>query len=102
MAEYGLFGRISATEGDGDALAGHLMDAAAALGEVPSCRAYVVSRDPADADAVWVFEVWESAEAHQASLELDAVRALIARARPIIAGMGDRFELAPLGGKGLV
>jgi hypothetical protein len=52
------------------------------------------------ADAVWVIEVWDDAEAHQASLDLEAIQKLIARARPVIAEMGDRFEMQPLGGKG--
>lgn len=101
MAKYGLCGKILAVPGSGEALAGYLLDAAAALEEVAGCHLYVVNRDPAEADAVWVVEVWESAEAHRASLELDAVQQLIARARPIMVGMGERFELDPIGGKGL-
>jgi quinol monooxygenase YgiN len=101
MAGYGLCGKFVATPGEGDTLARHLLDAAAALEDVEGCLLYVVSQDHGDADAVWVFEVWESAEAHQGSLQLDAVRQLIARARPVIAGTGERFELDPIGGKGL-
>jgi quinol monooxygenase YgiN len=55
---------------------------------------------PDDADAVWVTEVWTSPEAHQASLEDEAVRELITQARPLIAGLGERFQLSPVGGKG--
>ncbi len=102
MPQYGLVGKIVAKPGEGDALAGHLLEAAAALEEVAGCHLYVVSRDSVDPDAVWVTEVWESTEAHRASLELVAVRDLIARARPVIARMGERFELRPLGGKGLL
>lgn len=102
MADYGLCGKIVATPGQGDVLAGHLLEAAAALEDVPGCRLYMVSRDPADAEAVWVVEVWQDVEAHRASLELEAVQQLIARARPIIAAMGERFELEPIGGKGLL
>ena len=98
---YGLCGKIVAVQGQGDALAGHLLDAAAALSDVENCRLYLVNRDPSDADAVWVMEVWDSAAAHQASLQLEAVQQLIARARPIIATMGERFELDPIGGKGV-
>lgn len=62
---------------------------------------YVVSRSADDPDAVWVTEVWASQAAHQASLEDERIREIIARARPLIAGLGERFELSPLGGKGL-
>lgn len=101
MAGYGRCGRIVATAGDGEALAGHLLDAASALHNVGGCHLYVVSRDPADPDAVWVVEFWESADAHRASLELSAVQELISRARPIIAAMGEPLEFEPVGGKGL-
>lgn len=98
---YGLCGKIVATTGNGDVLAGHLLDAASALENVGECHLYVVSRDPVEAEAVWVVEFWESAEAHRASLEMTAVQELISRARPIIAAMGERVELHPVGGKGL-
>ena len=97
---YGLFGKIVATPGNGDQLAAHLLDAARALADVGDCHLYVVSRDAEDADSVWVTEAWDSADAHQASLQLDAVQQLIARARPIIATMGERYEFTPVGGKG--
>ena len=100
MSGYGLFGRMLATPGNGEALAGHLLDAAAAMQDVGGCRLYLISRDHADPDAVCVYEEWESADAHAASLQLKAVQELIARARPIIASMGERFELDPAGGRG--
>ena len=98
---YGLFGKMTAVAGQGDALTRHLLDAAEALQNAPGCHLYVVSRDPQDQDSVWVMEVWDSSDAHRASLELDAIRDLITRARPIIEGMSDRFEFEPVGGKGL-
>jgi quinol monooxygenase YgiN len=98
---FGLCGKIVATPGDGETLAGHLLDAAHALQDVEDCQMYLVNRVPDEPDAVWVVEVWDSGEAHQASLQLPAVQELIARARPIIAEMGMRIEMQPLGGKGL-
>ncbi len=97
MAGYGLCGKIVATAGNGDALASYLLDAALALEDINGCHLYIVSRDPVEPEAVWVVEFWENAEAHQASLELSAVQQLIARARPIIATMGERFEFQPVG-----
>lgn len=101
MSNYGLCGKIVASPGQGETLAAHLLDAASALESVAGCLLYVVSRDPEDDDAVWVMEAWESVEAHRGSLELDVVQDLIARARPVIAKMGERFEMTPIGGKGL-
>lgn len=97
---YALCGKIVATPGQGDVLAGYLLDAAAALAGVDGCSLYLVNRDLHERDAVWVLEVWDDAEGHAASLRLPPVQELITRARPVIASMGERFEMEPLGGKG--
>ena len=44
---------------------------------------------------------WDSQHSHQASLALPAVQAAIAKARPLIAGFGERFETRPVAGPGL-
>jgi quinol monooxygenase YgiN len=54
-----------------------------------------------DENAIWITEVWDSKESHTASLTLPEVKAAIAKARPIIAGFGDYFTTAPVGGIGL-
>jgi quinol monooxygenase YgiN len=101
MKRFGLVGSFRAQPGQGDALADLLLQAAEALDANGDCELYVISRSPEDPDAVWVMEVWTSPEAHQASLEDPRIRDLITKARPMIAGFGERFELSPLGGKGL-
>ena len=68
---------------------------------MPGCLSYVVAKDPDDPDSLWVTEVWESAEAHAASLQLPDVQAAIGRGRPLIAGFESRFETTPVGGIGL-
>jgi len=95
---YGLIGKIKATPGQRDALGAILLEGTAAM---PGCRSYVVARDPTDADALWVTEVWDDQAAHRASLALPSVQAAIAKGRPLIAGFGERFETEPLGGHGL-
>jgi quinol monooxygenase YgiN len=98
---YGMHGRIVAQPGHGDELAAILLEAAAGLQANPGCLLYVVSRSADDPDSIWVTEAWTDRAAHAASLEDEAARALIARARPIIAAFADRAELRPEGGKGL-
>lgn len=100
MAGYTQCGSIRAVPGQGDALEGLLLEAAAALEAAEGCSLYLVHRDDEDPEAVWVVEVWSDARAHQASLELGPVQEVIARARPLIAGMGERFTLRPVGGLG--
>jgi quinol monooxygenase YgiN len=71
------------------------------IGGMPGCRAYVVARDPADANAIWVTEVWDSKDSHQASLALPSVRAAIEKARPLIAGFDSHVVTEPVGGVGI-
>jgi quinol monooxygenase YgiN len=95
---YGLIGKMKAAPGQRDKLVAILLEGTQAM---PGCRSYIVARDATDADAIWITEVWDSAELHQASLALPGVKAAIAQARPILAGFGERFETEPLGGHGL-
>jgi quinol monooxygenase YgiN len=94
---YGLIGKIAAVSGGRYELAGIL----SGMGAMPGCLSYIVATDPADEDGLWVTEVWESAEAHAASLQLPAVQAAISRGRPLIAGLESRVETSPVGGIGL-
>jgi quinol monooxygenase YgiN len=68
---------------------------------MPGCLSYVIATDPADADALWITEVWDSPASHQASIALPAVKAAIAKGRPLIAAFSNRVETVPLGGYGL-
>ena len=96
---YGLISKIKANATQRDALVAILVDASSAL---PGCLSYVVAKDAKDPDAMWVTEVWDSPVSHRASLALPAVQQAIAKARPLIAGFGERFETEPAGGHGLV
>jgi quinol monooxygenase YgiN len=95
---YGLIGKMLAVPGQRDALIAILLES---VGSMPGCLSYVVATDPADANAIWITEAWDSSESHQASLKLPAVQHAIARGRPLIAGFGERFITTPVGGVGL-
>ena len=97
-AMYGLIGKVKAVPGQRDALIAVLLEGVSGM---PGCRSYVVARDPADADAIWITEVWDSAESHRASLDLPAVQAAIGRGRPLIAAFEQHVETVPVGGHGL-
>lgn len=101
MARFGLIGKMTAHAGQRDALAALLLEAAGLVAALPGCEQWIVHTDPGDRDAMWVTEIWRDEADHAASLTGDEVRAIIARARPLIAGMGERFILEPIGGKGL-
>jgi quinol monooxygenase YgiN len=95
---YGLIGKIKAKPGQREELAKILL---AGTRSMPGCFSYIVANDPTDADALWITEVWDSADSHKASLALPAVKEAITAGRPLIAGFGERFETQPLGGTGL-
>ena len=64
--------------------------------ELPGCTSYVIAKDAEDAATVWITEVWESQEAHAASLTLPTIQAAIAEGRPMITGMGQRTVTVPV------
>lgn len=98
---YGLTGKFTAQPGQREVLLGHLLEAAAQLQRYDGCLLYLVSRATDDASGIWVTEVWRTQADQQGSLALPSTQALIAAARPLIAGMSDRVEFEPAGGKGL-
>jgi quinol monooxygenase YgiN len=95
---YGLIGKIKAKSGQRDVLVDILLEGS---GDMPGCISYVVATDATDLEAIWVTEVWDNQESHKNSLTLPSVQEVISRGRPLIAGFGDRFETAPVGGYGL-
>ncbi|MEJ7624026.1 MAG: putative quinol monooxygenase [Pyrinomonadaceae bacterium] len=95
---YGLIGKMLAVAGKRDELIKILLDGVSGM---PGCLSYVVAVDSSDASAIWITEVWESKESHAASLKLPSVRAAITKGRPLIAGFGESFTTAPVGGHGL-
>jgi len=95
---YGLIAKMKTKPGQRDALIAVLLEGTAAM---PGCLSYIVAKDPADSEAIWVTEAWESRASHQASLSLASVQQAMAKGRPLIAGFGERFETQPVGGHGL-
>lgn len=65
---------------------------------MPGCLSYIVANDTVDFDAIWVTEVWENRFTHEQSLQLESVQDAVARGKPLIAALGDRFETEPPGG----
>lgn len=96
---YGLIGKIKAISGRREELIFILSENAS---QMPGCLSYVVARDSADPDAVWVTEVWQDRASHENSLSLPAVQRAVSQGRSLIAGFGERFETEPVSGHGLV
>ncbi len=78
-------GTLGAVPGRRDDLVALLTARSDALRHV-GCLLYEVGVSDDQPDTVFVAELWESAAAHRASLELPEVQAAIATARPLLSG----------------
>ena len=90
---------MTTVPGKRDELIAILLEGTVAM---PGCLSYIMATDPADANAIWITEAWDSQASHAASLSFPSVKAAIAKGRPLIAGFGERFITSPVGGHGLV
>jgi quinol monooxygenase YgiN len=95
---YGSIGKMTSKPGQRDALLAVLLQGAQ---DMPGCLSYIIARDTADEDAIWITEVWEDEASHQASLQLESVRDAVAKAMPLISGIEPGTITDPVGGAGL-
>ncbi len=94
---YGLIVKMVAAAGKREALISLLLPQEA----MPGCLSYVIARDSADDDGIWITEVWADKASHDASLSLPVVQKTIAAARPMIAVFNNPVVTTPVGGHGL-
>jgi len=87
-------GTLGAAPGKRDELVAHLTARSDELADA-GCLLYEVGISDEQPDTVFVVELWTSAAAHRASLELPGVQASIAAARPLLSGEfgGFRFDV---------
>ncbi len=99
MTAVARYGKAIAHEGQGAALAKHLLAAAEGLASDPGCVLYLINQEKGNPDTVWVTEVWRS------QADLDASVARIRGSEQVAAAMAlvsywQVIEVEPLGGKG--
>jgi quinol monooxygenase YgiN len=97
---YGLISRITAQSGRRDELVKILLSAMA--NSMAGCLNYIVATDPSDANSIWVTEVWQSRQAHAASLSIPAVKEAVSKGAALIASFSRVAETAPVGGLNIV
>jgi quinol monooxygenase YgiN len=95
---FGLIGQMKAQPGKRAELLAILTEGTR---KMPGCLHYIIAEDEADADSLWITEVWTSAGQHEASLKLPEVKSAIAKGRPLIAGFGTYAKTKPVGGVGI-
>lgn len=88
-------GTLGTTPGKRDELVALLIERNESLTEA-GCLTYEVGVNQSEPDTVFVVELWETEEAHQASLALPQVQAAITEARLLLNGSfgGYRFDVA--------
>lgn len=91
---YANVGTLGSVPGQRDRLVEILTRRSSDL-EQAGCLLYEVGVNDEQPDTVFVAELWTSAAAHQASLELDSVQQAIHEARPLLSGEmgGFRFDV---------
>jgi quinol monooxygenase YgiN len=97
-AMHGLIGKITAVEGKRDALIDILITG---THDMPGCLSYIVAKDAADNNVIWITEVWIDEASHKASLKLPMVQEAIKKGRPMIAKFDQSNTTIPVGGHGL-
>jgi quinol monooxygenase YgiN len=65
--------------------------------DMPGCISYIVSKDTADENSIWVTEVWDSQASHDASLSLPAVKDAIPRGKAIVLNFERIAVTTPCG-----
>jgi quinol monooxygenase YgiN len=97
---YGYIGSMRTRDSHRDEVIQILLGGADGL-RAAGCQLYAVCTAADDANAIWVTEIWDSAEHHDASLQLPATKAAIAAAMPMLTGEFTRQELTVVGGLGV-
>ena len=95
---YGIIAKLITAPGKRDEMIAILKDSAA---NMPGCLSYVVAKDAADENTLWITEVWDSAASHDTSLSLPAVKNAIPQAKGLIAGFEKVAATTPIWGAGL-
>ncbi len=92
---------MTAKPGEGDALAGKMLDVAATLRDVPGCQLYVINRSKSDPDVVWVTEQWQSQDLLDSALDSPGAREQIQEVLALLDEDGsERVDIEPIGGVG--
>ncbi|GAB4271041.1 MAG: hypothetical protein Kow0080_16050 [Candidatus Promineifilaceae bacterium] len=97
---FAMCGKLTTKPGKRGEFVQILRQAAAIVAQMAGCRMYLVTESLDNADVIHVLELWESAEAHEASLQDEAVRGLIGQAMPLLGGASAGSRLRVVGGFG--
>lgn len=95
---WGMIAKITLLPGKRDEMIQILKESAA---DMPGCLSYIVAKDAAEENTLWVSEVWDSMSSHDASLSLPAVKNSIPRGKAIVSNFERVAVTSPVWGTGL-
>ena len=95
---YGLIAKLTTVAGKRDEMIAILRESAA---DMPGCLSYIVAKDAAEPNVLWVTEAWDNQASHDASLSLPTVKKAIPRAQGIVANFERIAQTSPVWGAGL-
>ena len=94
---WGMIAKMTIAPGKREEMIAILRQSAAGM---PGCFSYVVAKDSADENIIWVTEVWKSEARHDASLLLPQVRDAIPQAKPLVCAFERVAVTNPVWGAG--
>jgi quinol monooxygenase YgiN len=101
MSTIALLAKLPAAEGKGGELAEAFKAAFEHVNKEDGTRMYVLHVDAANADMLWVYELYENQDAANAHMGADWFGPFSMSLAPFMGGRPELMFLTPLGGKGL-
>ncbi len=82
---FGVIAHLTAQAGKRDAM----IDALSGLIGMKGNISFIIAKDGKNADGIYITEIWESKEAHDAALTTDQFKAAFGKAAPMMGGAPD-------------
>ena len=101
MSKVGAFVKLTAREGQRDALIAHLLQSVSTAQGEDETEVWIISSSPTEPNTVWLTEIYSSPEAQAAHSGSEAAQANLAGAMQYIAAAPDVILFSPAGGKGI-
>lgn len=95
--EFGMNRTFTTLPGKRDAFVAALIDG---FQDMPGCRSFIVAKDVANQDTVWVTEVWQSEEIREQVLTSPRIKAATAVAKQYLDRRDLKATTIPVGGQG--
>ena len=101
VARFAQHSKLRARSGKRDELVAKFLEAADMQRDNPACQLMVVSTSPEEDDAVFLTEVWTSAEEHERARQSPEVQAWATGMPSLVDGAPETTQLVIEGGTGI-